>query len=307
EWYILDVYPTFVTEQEEPCESRGSRTVLWEHRGETPRCDPTVSHFKNSMQKTLLTILTAFIATLSFGQNAEELNKKSKEFLERQDFKTAVLLLRQAAEKGSSEAQYNYGICYQQGVEVPQSDSIANAWFLKAANQGWKDAQFKMAYSFATGRGVTQNDKQAFYWSIKCAEQRDVECMFNVVSCYMEGRGTQKNLDSMVAWATRLAMLDTPEDLQVSGQITSARANLATMYREGQTVPKDLSKSYMWYLIYNESKRDFSVLEQQKNIEAIQTLEKQISQADRDKAKLEAEKLLKKKLTNLANLYKQDL
>jgi hypothetical protein len=28
-------------EQEEPDESRGSRPVLWEHRGETPRCDPT--------------------------------------------------------------------------------------------------------------------------------------------------------------------------------------------------------------------------------------------------------------------------
>lgn len=123
----------------------------------------------------------------------------------------------------------------------------------------------------------------------------------------MQGRGTQKNLDSMLAWATRLALLNTPEDLQVSGQITSARANLATMYRDGQNAPKDLVKSYMWFLIYNESKRDFSVLEQQKNIEAIQALEKQLSQADKDKAKLDAEKLLGRKLTNLANLYKQDL
>uniref|UniRef100_UPI000EAE4654 hypothetical protein n=1 Tax=Flavisolibacter nicotianae TaxID=2364882 RepID=UPI000EAE4654 len=48
-WYILDVYPTFVTEQEEPCESRGSRTVLWEHRGETPRCDPTSGYFATHM------------------------------------------------------------------------------------------------------------------------------------------------------------------------------------------------------------------------------------------------------------------
>lgn len=259
------------------------------------------------MQKTLLTILTAFVATLSYGQSAEELNKKSKEFLEKQDFKNAVPLIKQAAEKGNAEAQYNYGVSYQQGIEVSQSDSIANTWFLKAAKQGWKDAQFKIAYSYATGRGVTQNDKQAFYWSVKCAEQKDVECMFNVVSCYMEGRGTQKNLDSMVVWARRIALLETPEDLNISGQITSARANLATMYRDGQNVPKDLAKSYMWFLIYNESKRDFSIIEQQKNIEAIQALEKQLSQADKDKAKLEAEKLLGKKLTNLANLYKQDL
>ncbi|WP_166437163.1 tetratricopeptide repeat protein [Niastella caeni] len=259
------------------------------------------------MQKKLLTILTAFVATISFGQNAEELNKKSKEFLAQQDFKNAVPLIKQAAEKGSAEAQYNYGICYQQGVEVPKSDSIANIWFSKAANQGWKDAQFKMAYSYAIGRGVTEDDNQAFYWFVKCAEQYDVECMFNVVTYYKAGRGTQKNMDSMLIWATRIALLETPENLRISGQITSARANLAMMYRDGQDVQKDLTKSYMWFLIYNESKRDFSVLVQQKNIEAIQALEKQLSQADKDKAKLDAEKLLGTKLENLANLYKQDL
>ncbi|WP_202409537.1 SEL1-like repeat protein [Hufsiella arboris] len=85
---------------------------------------------------------------------------------------------------------------------------------------------------------------------------------------------------------TRIALLDTPEDLNLSGQITSARVNLASMYRDGQNVPKNLIKSYMWFLIYNESKRDFSVLEQQKNIEAIQALEKQLSPTDKEKAKI---------------------
>jgi uncharacterized protein len=111
----------------------------------------------------------------------------------------------------------------------------------------------------------------------------------------------------MLVWATRIALLETPEDLNISGQITSARANLATMYNDGQNIPKDLVKSYMWYLIYNESKRDFSVIDQQKNIEAIQTLEKQLSQADKNKAKSEAEELLKRQLKNLTNLYKQEV
>ena len=259
------------------------------------------------MQHFIVSLLSTFIATLLFGQSADELNKQSKGFLDKKDFKNAVPLIRQAAEKGNAESQYNYGICYQQGIEVPKSDSIANIWFLKAAQNSWKDAQFKIAYSYSTGRGVAKDDKQAFYWSKKCAEQLDVECMFNVVSCYMEGRGTTKNLDSMLLWAKTIALLETPEDLNISGQITSARANLATMYHDGVQIAKDLLKSYMWFLIYNESKRDFSVLVQQKNIEIIQGLEKQLSRADTDKAKLEAEKLLHRKLTNLANLYKQDL
>jgi TPR repeat protein len=259
------------------------------------------------MRKFIFTILTFFIAIVSFGQNAEELNKKSKDFLDKQDLKNAVPLIRQAAEKGSAEAQYNLGICYQQGAEVSTSDSLANVWFLKSAKQGCKDAQYKVAYSYATGRGWTKNDKQAFFWSLKCAEQQDPECIFNVVNCYMEGRGTDRNLDSMLAWATRLASLDNPEDLQLSGQITSARANLATMYRDGNNIKKDLVKSYMWFLLYNESKRDFSLLVQQENIENIKAIEQQLTQSNRDKARIEAEKLINRKLTNLTNLYKQDL
>ena len=178
------------------------------------------------MQHTILTTFSIFIGTLTLGQNAEVLNKKSKECLDKQDFKNAVPLIRQSAEKGSPEAQYNYGICYQQGIEVPKSDSIANSWFLKSAKQGWKDAQFKVAYSYATGRGVTKDENQSFYWSVKCAEQEDIECMFNVVGCYLEGRGTEKNIDSMLIWATRIALLDNPENLQLSGQITSSRTRI---------------------------------------------------------------------------------
>ena len=259
------------------------------------------------MQKTFLTILASLTAALSFAQTAEEVNKQSKLFLEKQDFKNAVPLFKQAAEKGSAEAQYNLGFSYQQGIEVTQSDSIANLWFLKAAAQGYKDAQFKTAYNYATGRGVPKNDQQAFYWSAKCAEQGDVECMFNVVNCYMEGRGTAKNLDSMIAWATRIALLETPEDLNISGQITSARANLAAMYHDGQSVAKDLTKSYMWFLVYNESKCDFSVLVQQENIEVIKKLDQQLTNSERELAKAQAETLLNRKLTNFPNLYKQDL
>ncbi len=259
------------------------------------------------MPKFILTVPIIFIATLSFGQKAEELNQKSKDFLSRQDFKNAVPLLRQAAESGNVEAQYNYGICFQQGIEVPKSDSSANNWFLKSAKQGWKDAQFKVAYSYATGRGWTQDDKQAFHWSVKCAEQQDPECMFNVVNCYLEGRGTVKNIDSMLVWATRLALMHNPEDLSLSGQITSARANLAVMYSEGRNVQKNSEKSYMWFLIYNENKRDFSIIDQQQNIDKIKELEKQLTVSDKTKAIGQAEKLLNHKLENLNNLYKQDL
>ena len=258
------------------------------------------------MLKIIFAICALIYAPIAFGQNAIELNNKSKEFLTKGDYKSAVPLIKQAAEKGNAEAQYNYGVCFQQGVEVSKNDSIANLWFANSAKQGWKDAQFKLAYSFATGRGVKKDYHQAFQWSLKCAEQNDPECMFNVANCYHEGIGIEKNLDSMLIWATKLALLENPENLQLSGKITSARANLAMMYRDGEVVKQDNLKSYTWYLIYNESKRDFSILVQQQNIDFIKELEIKLTVVDRDKAKSDAETLLNRKLANLANLYQQE-
>lgn len=258
------------------------------------------------MNKIITLILFSLTVAICNGQTADDMNKQARDFLTNGDTKNAVPLLKKASEIGQAEAQYNYGYCFQHGIEVEKNDSIANIWLLKSARQGWLDAQFKVAYSYATGRGVTKDQNQAFYWSLKCAEQNDPECMFNVASCYQEGIGTNKNLDSMVVWAIRLGSLPDVENLQLSGQVTSARANLATMYRDGQNVTKDLTKSYMWFLIYNESKRDFSILVQQKNIDAIKELEKSLKTADKDDAKRNAEKQLGRKLKNIDNLYKQD-
>jgi TPR repeat protein len=257
------------------------------------------------MQKLTLTVLSFILVTISFAQTAEELNQKSKNLLGIGDLKNAVPLIKQAAEMGNPEAEYNFGICYQQGIEVAMSDSIANLWFLKAAMHGSKNGQFKVAYSYALGRGLPKNDKQALYWSLKCAEQNDPECMFNVISCYLNGKGTHQSVDSMMFWAARLALLDIAEDLQSSGKVTSTRVNLAGIYEEGKLVPKDLTKSYMWFLIYNESKADFSVSVQQQNIEKLQIVERSLSTKEKEAAMADAEKILHRRLTNLGNLHKQ--
>jgi len=256
--------------------------------------------------RTIILILLLFF-NKAYSQSADELNNSAKDFLSHDDVKNAFPFLERAASLGNAEAEYNLGYCYQSGTEVVQNDSIANFWYLNAAKLGWKDAEYKISISYANGRGIEKNNEQAFYWSKKCAEQNDPECMFNLISCYSNGIGTKKDIHSMIDWAIRLATLENPEDLELSGKITSARLNLAEMYNTGKNVPVDLLKSYMWYLIYNESKKDFSILVQQQQIEAIQALEKGLSTSEKTKAKTDAETLLKHPLTNLDNLYKQDL
>ncbi len=147
----------------------------------------------------------------------------------------------------------------------------------------------------------------AFYWSLKCAEQADEDCIFNVITCYMNGTGTGKNIDSMLIWAIRLARMPNPDDLTLRGKITSAWAILARIYRDGDIIPINYEQSYMWFLIYNEGKRDFFSPDQQQMIGEIQYLEKILTPAERTQAKTDAENRTGRKLTNLGSLYKQDL
>lgn len=248
-----------------------------------------------------------WFTTVCEAQTAAQFNDQSKGFLVKGDVKGALPSLKRAAELGNAEAQYNYGICFQQGIGEAKNDANAQEWFLKAAEQGSKDAQYKVAYSYSTGRGVVQDYQKAFQWSLKCAEQTDTDCMFNVVSCYMRGIGTAKNIDSMLLWAVRLAKLPNPEDLKISGSITNARANLAVLYRDGNLLKKDLVRSYAWYLAYNENKRDSSIIMQAEYIKDVQALEKELSNEQQQLARTEIKAILGRPLSNLNNLYKEEI
>ena len=78
-------------------------------------------------------LLLLFILSLSqicnsqkSDEMAESLNKKSKQIFETGDVERALPILKQAAEKGSAEAQYNLGYCYQSGIGNKRSKIAPN-------------------------------------------------------------------------------------------------------------------------------------------------------------------------------------
>ena len=149
--------------------------------------------------------------------------------------------------------------------------------------------------------------KKAFEFGLKCAENGDGTCMWNVINCYYSGMGVEKNMEKMLEWATRLGKLENPENLTKSGYITSVRLQLAQMYRDGQELEKDLFKSYQWFLILNEFKKDFSYIKQQQIVKEIQELETKLTSDQKANGQKEAEKLLGRPLKNMENLYKAEL
>lgn len=258
-------------------------------------------------------LLLLFILSLSqicnsqkSDEMAESLNKKSKQIFETGDLERALPILKQAAEKGSAEAQYNLGYCYQSGIGVAINKTEAVKWFLKSANQGYTDGLYQMMMAYGNGDGVKQDTKKAFSYALKCAENGDSTCMFNIIGCYKSGMGTDKDINKMLEWAIKLGKLENPDDLAKSGYITSARLELAYLYRNGVDVPKDYIQSYQWFLIYNEFKRDFSVIQQDQIIKEIKEVEAQLSEKEKKGAKTLAEQVLNRPLMNIENLYKAD-
>jgi hypothetical protein len=164
-----------------------------------------------------------------------------------------------------------------------------------------------MMMAYGTGDGVEQNYNKAYEYGLKCAENGDETCMWNVINCYYSGMGVEKNMSKMLEWSTRLGKLENPENLTKSGYITSVRLQLAQMYKEGKDLKKDLYKSYQWFLIFNEFKKDFSYIKQQEVVKEIQELETKLTSDQKTKGQKESEKILGRRLKNMGNLYKAEL
>ena len=75
------------------------------------------------------------------------------------------------AELGTASAQYDLGVAYAQGLDVPQDYARAAAWYRKAAEQGDARAQTNLGGMYGNGQGVARDDAQAAVWYRKAAEQ----------------------------------------------------------------------------------------------------------------------------------------
>jgi TPR repeat protein len=73
--------------------------------------------------------------------------------------------LRERAEKGDPEAQFNLAKNYEAGRGGLKKDyAEAERWYLRAADQGDPFAQASLAILFRFGKGVAQDYVEAYKW-----------------------------------------------------------------------------------------------------------------------------------------------
>jgi len=241
------------------------------------------------------------------AQSADELNKQAKTQLQMRNYEAAAPLLRRAAELGHPEAQYNLGVALLEGKGLAANPIEANRWLLRSAEQGRTDAKFKLGYSYVQGRGVQRDMAQAFRWFEAAAKDGDAEAQFIIVGMLIEGQGVAPDIKRALTLAEQLAVRETPENLEISGEITNARLNLAKIYLKGEHgVAADPFLSYVWFLVANESKRDMSIQVQKQTIETVRKLQDQLTAEQQTAARKEAEKRLHRPLRNFSKLLKED-
>ena len=78
---------------------------------------------------------------------------------------------KQLAEQGKAEAQYNLGLMYSLGKDIPKNDPEAIKWYLRAAEQGFAEAQTNLGLMYGKGQGIEQNFNEAVKWYRLAAEQ----------------------------------------------------------------------------------------------------------------------------------------
>jgi hypothetical protein len=140
-----------VIEQEEPYESRGSRTVLWERRGETPLRDPTMHKIMRPTKLILIPFLMNLILNVQ-GQTMTFINGKDTIDVTDQYFCKDTNLLyfptRLLFDTINVYRQEKDSLFYQKSKE---SALFVNTWFSKQLT-GLGEPKLYKDYDFETYR-----------------------------------------------------------------------------------------------------------------------------------------------------------
>ena len=83
----------------------------------------------------------------------------------------SIQSLKNKAQRGDAEAQYNLAARYAEGEGVAQDYKQTAYWLMKAAEQGNTEAQLSLGVCYYKGFGVTVDLQKAKYWVKKAADQ----------------------------------------------------------------------------------------------------------------------------------------
>jgi TPR repeat protein len=161
------------------------------------------------------------------------------------DTNSALLIAMDAADRGSSWANYFLGYLYflGKGIEINFKESFK---YYKKSATDFPQAYVTLGHMYAEGLGIKKNSQKAFKnYSIAAARNVDYG-YFNVAQCYEHGIGTAKNISR--------ALLN--YKLAANLGLSMANTQLARIYLAGEYVAKNERKA-IEYLEKGSKSGDF--------------------------------------------------
>lgn len=95
----------------------------------------------------------------------------SKYCIAMKDYDRAFSLLSASVEQGCDLGIYSLGVCYLGGIGVDKNSSLAYKYIKQAADSGNAEAQYQLAMMYFKGNGVNKSLDNAIYWHGKAHSQ----------------------------------------------------------------------------------------------------------------------------------------
>jgi len=121
--------------------------------------------------------------------------------------------LKNRAEHGDPDAQYQMAVRYSEGLGVRQNNHKAEELFCLSAQNGVTESQFMMGVLNDTelGRSGTAEPHAANEWYALAAGKGDTQAQFNLAYNYEHGIGAPVNLNEAINWYTKAADAGVPK------------------------------------------------------------------------------------------------
>jgi TPR repeat protein len=147
-----------------------------------------------------------------------------------------LMLMKTAAEKGDTEAQYLLGLQYQAGDGIEKNPAEAAKWLRQAATQGHVGAQGALG-ALQAASGNADEVTEAAKWLQAASEEGRTEAMVALAALHQrEGSAVYDQAEALRRYAQAAD----------AGHAGAART-LAEMHVQGRGVARDLAQGLQWY------------------------------------------------------------
>lgn len=153
-----------------------------------------------------------------------------------QHYPEAVHWAKRAEQQQLPEAQYLLGLLYLEGQGVEHDAAKALGWFERAGDNGFLEAQYRAGSMLTWGEGVESDPEKGSQWLIQAAEQEHPLAQAELGRFYETGSGATADPARAATWYDKAARQG----------VLEARSALAELYLHGRGVERDYSQAYIW-------------------------------------------------------------